>query len=47
MDTFAEGMLQVVNDVRAEGHRSYRAMARELDRRGILTIRGGLWYAAI
>ncbi len=45
-DAFAEEMRPVLEDVRAEGHTSYRAMARELDRRGILTARGGRWHPA-
>jgi len=44
MDTFAEGMLQVVDDVRAEGHKSFRAMAREFNRRGVQLARGGRWH---
>jgi DNA invertase Pin-like site-specific DNA recombinase len=45
-DAFAEDMHPVLEDVRAEGHRSYRAMAHELNRRGILTARGGRWHPA-
>ena len=44
MDTFAEGMLQVVDEVRAEGHKSLRAMAREFNRRGVQSARGGRWH---
>jgi hypothetical protein len=36
----------VLEDVRAEGHASYRAVAHELNRRGILTARGGRWHPA-
>ncbi|HUT49461.1 MAG TPA: recombinase family protein [Alphaproteobacteria bacterium] len=39
-------MAPVLDDIRAEGHTSYRAVAHELNRRGILTARGGRWYAA-
>ncbi|WP_226925755.1 recombinase family protein [Meridianimarinicoccus sp. MJW13] len=45
-DTFAEGLAEVVNDIRAQGHTSLRAMARELNRRGIRTRRGGHWHAS-
>jgi DNA invertase Pin-like site-specific DNA recombinase len=45
-DAFAGDMAPVLEDVRAEGHASYRAMARELNRRGILTVRGGRWHPA-
>ncbi len=44
MDTFAEGMLQAVADVRAEGHTSYWSMAREFNRRGVQSARGGRWH---
>ncbi len=43
-DAFAEDLAPVLEDVGAEGHTSYRAMARELNRRGILTARGGRWH---
>ncbi len=39
-------MHPVLEDVRAEGHTSYRAMALELNSRGILTARGGRWHPA-
>ncbi len=39
-------MAPVLEDVRTEGHTSYRAMALELNRRGILTARGGRWHPA-
>ncbi|MEV8466619.1 recombinase family protein [Fluviibacterium sp. DFM31] len=39
-------MAEVVTDVRAQGHTSLRAMARELNRRGIQTRRGGHWHAS-
>ena len=45
-DDRAEDMRPVLEDVRAEGHTSYRAMSQELDRRGILTARGGQWHPA-
>ena len=42
-DGFAADLSAVVEDIRAEGHTSLRAIAAELTARGIRTRRGGLW----
>jgi len=42
-DTFARDLAPVVEDIRAAGHVSLRAMAAELNRRGMQTRRGGEW----
>ena len=36
----------MVEDVRASGHTSLRAMAAELNARGMLTRRGGRWHVS-
>lgn len=36
----------ILEDIRAGGAVSYREMAAELNRRGIVAPRGGLWHAA-
>lgn len=36
----------ILENIRAEGAASFREMAAELNRRGIVARRGGLWYAA-
>jgi len=33
-------------NIRAQGHQTLRAMAAELNRRGILTRRGGMWHVS-
>jgi hypothetical protein len=40
---FAADVLPIVDAIRAEGHRSLRAIANELNERGIVTSRGGKW----
>ncbi len=45
-DQFAHDLKAVVQDVRAHGHETLRAMACELNRRGILTRRGGKWHVS-
>ncbi|QDC10083.1 resolvase [Oceanicola sp. D3] len=45
-DQFAAGLAEVVEAIRAEGHVSLRAIARELNARGILTRRGGRWQVS-
>jgi DNA invertase Pin-like site-specific DNA recombinase len=42
---FAGAVLPIIDSLKAEGH-GLRAIARELDRRGIRTARGGTWAAA-
>jgi DNA invertase Pin-like site-specific DNA recombinase len=42
---FAGGVLPIIDSLQAEGL-GLRAIARELDRRGIRTARGGTWAAA-
>ena len=45
-DRFAEGLVPVLADIRAAGHVSLRAMAAELNRRGMRTRRGGAWQVS-
>jgi DNA invertase Pin-like site-specific DNA recombinase len=45
-DRFAADLSGVVADIRAGGHRTLRAMAAELNRRGMLTRRGGHWQVS-
>lgn len=45
-DAFASDLAQVVQDIRANGHTSLRAMAAELTLRGIRTRRGGAWQVS-
>lgn len=45
-DQFAEGLAPVIEDIRASGATSLRAMADELNRRGIVTRRGGRWHVS-
>lgn len=42
-DRFAADLAGVVADIRAAGHTSLRAIAAELNARGMLTRRGGAW----
>ena len=42
----ARDLAPVVEDVRASGHTSLRAMAAELNARGMLTRRGGRWHVS-
>jgi len=42
-DAFAAGLAEVIAEIRAEGLTSLRAIARQLNTRGILTRRGGRW----
>lgn len=42
-DDYARDLAPVVEDIRASGHVSLRAMAAELNRRGMQTRRGGEW----
>jgi len=41
----AQNLRAIITDVRNDGHTSVRDIAAELNRRGILTARGGLWHA--
>ena len=43
---FAAGLAPVLVDIRAEGHMTLRAMAAELNRRGMQTRRGGSWQVS-
>ena len=43
-DRFAANVLPVVRELQANGLKSYLAIARELERRGIKTARGGDSY---
>ena len=45
-DDYARDLAPVVEDIRAAGHVSLRAMAAELNRRGMQTRRGGEWRGA-
>lgn len=40
---FATDVMPIIEAVRAEGHTSLRAIAAELNQRGIMTARGGKW----
>jgi DNA invertase Pin-like site-specific DNA recombinase len=44
-DRHAAQVLPVVSAIRADGVTSLKGIAGELNRRGILTARGGQWYA--
>ncbi|TMV83556.1 hypothetical protein FGG78_22665 [Thioclava sp. BHET1] len=45
-DRHAEGLAPVLADIREEGHTSLRAIAAELNARGMLTRRGGQWQVS-
>jgi DNA invertase Pin-like site-specific DNA recombinase len=45
-DRFAADLEPIVGDIMAAGHSSLRTMAAELNRRGIVTRRGGAWHPA-
>ena len=44
-DNFAANLLPLIRELQANGVTSYRAIARELERRGIKTARGGYWFS--
>jgi DNA invertase Pin-like site-specific DNA recombinase len=44
-DRHAGDVLPVIEDIRAAGVTSLKGIATELNARGILTARGGQWYA--
>lgn len=43
-DTFAQQLAPIVEAIRLEGATTLRAMAEALNRRGIKSARGGMWY---
>ena len=45
-DTFAQDLKPVIEDIRAAGHTSLRAIAAELNARGMLTRRSGRWHVS-
>ncbi len=45
-DQFAQDLAEVVKVIQADGHLSLRAIAGELNRRGMLTRRGGTWHVS-
>lgn len=45
-ERFAADLEPIVADIAAAGHASLRTMAAELNRRGIVTRRGGAWHPA-
>ena len=45
-DAFAETIAPVLADIRAHGHTTLRAIAAELNTRGIQTRRGGTWHVS-
>lgn len=45
-DQFAKGLAPVLECIRGEGQLSLRAMATELNSRGVLTRRGGQWHVS-
>jgi len=45
-DGFAHGLSHVIAEIRADGHTTLRCMARELNRRGMVTRRGGKWHVS-
>ncbi|MDA1287019.1 MAG: recombinase family protein [Proteobacteria bacterium] len=45
-DQHAESLAPVLADIRAEGHSTLRAIAAELNRRGMMTRRGGAWHVS-
>lgn len=45
-DSFAEALAPVLAEIQAQGHTTLRAIAAELDARGIRTRRGGLWHVS-
>jgi hypothetical protein len=45
-DRFAADIMPVIEAIRAEGVTSLYGIARELNHRGIKTMRGGTWHPA-
>jgi hypothetical protein len=44
-DTFAASLKGMIADIKADGYKTVRAIATELNRRGVLSARGGTWSA--
>ena len=45
-DAHAADLAEVLRDIRTEGHLTLRAIAAELNRRGMVTRRGGQWHVS-
>lgn len=45
-DTFVRSLEPVLADIRTQGHTTLRAIAAELNSRGIQTRRGGQWHVS-
>ncbi|MDD9730962.1 recombinase family protein [Mameliella sp. AT18] len=45
-NTFAEDLREVVEAIQSEGYTTLRAMADQLNARGIRTRRGGRWHVS-
>jgi len=45
-DAHAADLADVLRDIRAQGHVTLRAIAAELNQRGVLTRRGGKWHVS-
>ena len=45
-DQFAKGLAPVMENISAQGHRSLRGIAAELNRLGMMTRRGGTWQVS-
>jgi DNA invertase Pin-like site-specific DNA recombinase len=45
-DAFAESLVPALKDIREQGHQTLRAVAWELNMRGIRTRRGGAWHVS-
>jgi DNA invertase Pin-like site-specific DNA recombinase len=43
-DDYARDVLPIIEDIRAAGHVTYEAIADELNKREIITVRGGQWH---
>ncbi|MCA0871458.1 recombinase family protein [Seohaeicola saemankumensis] len=45
-DDFARGLAPIIAAIQSDGHTTLRAIASELNRRGILTRQGGTWHVS-
>jgi DNA invertase Pin-like site-specific DNA recombinase len=45
-DLFAESLRPVIDEIGGQGHRTLRAIAKELNTRGIVTRRGARWHVS-
>lgn len=45
-DAHTKDLAPVIAELQRQGHTSLRAMAAELNARGVLTRRGGLWHVS-